>query len=202
MIVGLAVVQAATWCGRVLEREPTPKTTLTETIILSAASARRSGHVLPLPSAADVKSPKVIKLLKNMLANGLLEERPTSVAKSSWRADPDGRQYLLRLSELGRATVGGDSPAGQAPSDVAEPVAATESDRPLPPAGKLGRVLLAVQNDSGASIADLTALTGWQPHTIRASLTRLRQTGVPIQLIGDDGQKRYVAARAAGAAGR
>ena len=57
-----------------------------------------------------------------------------------------------------------------------------------------------MRSDGGASIGDLIALTGWQPHTVRASLTRLRQTGVPIQLTGDDGQKRYVAAQTAGSA--
>ena len=178
------------------------KPTLTETTILNAAVARRNGHVVPLPNEADVNSPKVVKLLKSMLANGLLEERRTTATKTAWRTDPDGQRYLLRLTEFGRTTAAGagDSPADNAPVDAAESTAALEVDRPRPPAGKLGQVLSAVRSGSGASIGDLVSLTGWQPHTVRASLTRLRQTGVHIQLTGDDGQKRYVAAHTAGSA--
>ena len=170
------------------------KFTLTETTILVAAAARRNGHILPLPEEADPTSPKVIKLLKSMLAAGLIEERRTTSAKCAWRTDSDGQHRLLRLTELGRTTAEqGAQPATSTPSVTPEVVTAPEVDRPRPPGGKLGLVLSAVQSGSGASIGDLTALTGWQPHTVRASLTRLRQTGVSIQLTGDDGQKRYAA---------
>ena len=178
------------------------KLTLTETTILDAALARRNGHVLPLTDGADVNTPKVAKLLKSMLAAGLLEERRTTVAKNAWHTDTDGQHYLLRLTELGRTTAAGVSQTAEpAGSGTAEPGAAPAIAEARPPAGKLGQVLSAVQSSSGASIGDLIALTGWQPHTVRASLTRLRQTGVPIQLTGDDGQKRYTAAKTAEAAG-
>jgi hypothetical protein len=34
-----------------------------------------------------------------------------------------------------------------------------------------------LQRDGGASVAELAAAMGWLPHTTRAALTRLRQTG-------------------------
>ena len=173
---------------------------LTEATVLSAAVARRNGSVVPLPDQADVNTPRAVKLLKSMLAAGLLEERLTSVAKYAWRSDPDGQHYLLRATKLGRTGTGEGVQATDAtPADVFAPA---PGDCARAPRGKLGQVLLAVRSCSGASIGDLIALTGWQPHTVRASLTRLRQTGVPIQLTGDESGKRYMAVQAAEAAAR
>lgn len=42
---------------------------------------------------------------------------------------------------------------------------------------KLDQILAAARGRHGATIADLTETTGWQPHTVRAALTRLRQRG-------------------------
>lgn len=173
------------------------KFTLTEAAVLNAACTRRSGSVVPLPDQADVNAPRAVKLLKTMLVAGLLEERLTGVTKYAWRSDPDGQHYLLRATKLGRTKAGEVvQPADTKPA-VFDPA---PSDCSRAPGGKLGQVLSAVCSHSGASIADLIALTGWQAHTVRASLTRLRQTGVPIQLTGDESGKRYVAVQTAEAA--
>jgi hypothetical protein len=50
------------------------------------------------------------------------------------------------------------------------------------PQGKLGRVLDAVAAEDGATLAELAALTGWQPHTTRAALTGLRRRGFTLVL--------------------
>ncbi len=42
---------------------------------------------------------------------------------------------------------------------------------------KLDQILTATRGRHGATITELTAATGWQPHTVRAALTRLRQRG-------------------------
>ena len=59
------------------------------------------------------------------------------------------------------------------------PAAPTAAARP---GGKLGRVLDAVAAEDGATLAELAALTGWQPHTTRAALTRLRRRGFVLVL--------------------
>ena len=43
------------------------------------------------------------------------------------------------------------------------------------------RVLELLQRKEGASLAELVAETGWLPHTTRAALTRLRQSGHELQ---------------------
>ena len=59
------------------------------------------------------------------------------------------------------------------------------------PTGKLGDVLGAVAAKHGASLEELVELTGWQPHTARAALTRLRQRGFAVGLRQADGRKAY-----------
>jgi DNA-binding transcriptional regulator PaaX len=54
-----------------------------------------------------------------------------------------------------------------------------------------------VRREGGAVIADLTAATGWQEHSVRAALTGLRKAGHTISRDRDaDGTMRY---RVAGA---
>ena len=169
--------------------------TLSQNAILATASDRRHGHVLPLSDDIDAAAAKPSKLLKSMLAAGLIEERPTSSAKNAWHSDEQGKHTLLRITEAGRQALSEHVAAEVLPAGavVRVPPTHTEFDRPKPPGGKLGQVLAAVQSGAGASLGDLVALTGWLPHTVRASLTRLRQGGVPIELIQNDGQKRYSA---------
>jgi len=73
---------------------------------------------------------------------------------------------------------------------VPAPAVATVPERGRP-AGKLGRVLQAIGGDRGASLAELVALTGWQPHTTRAALTRLRQRGFALTPREVDGRRAY-----------
>ncbi|WP_374527123.1 DUF3489 domain-containing protein [Novosphingobium sp.] len=46
---------------------------------------------------------------------------------------------------------------------------------------KLDRLLALLQTGSGASLEDMTEATGWQPHTVRASLTGLKRRGYEIK---------------------
>jgi Protein of unknown function (DUF3489)/PaaX-like protein len=75
-------------------------------------------------------------------------------------------------------------------------VAAAASDQQRP-AGKLGEVLTAVGAKPGATLVELVSLTGWQPHTARAALTRLRQRGFEVHLREAEGRKAYHLTQAA-----
>ena len=50
------------------------------------------------------------------------------------------------------------------------------------PGGKLGVLLESVARPEGATLGDLTAASGWLPHTARAALTRLRQRGYDVAM--------------------
>ena len=57
---------------------------------------------------------------------------------------------------------------------------------------KAGTILDMLQRPTGASIAELTKATGWQPHSVRAALTGLRKKGREVARTKDDqGITRY-----------
>jgi predicted ArsR family transcriptional regulator len=53
--------------------------------------------------------------------------------------------------------------------------------RPAPTPTKAAQVLKLLSRSRGATLADLTAATAWQPHTVRAHLTRLRKAGHTLE---------------------
>jgi predicted ArsR family transcriptional regulator len=57
----------------------------------------------------------------------------------------------------------------------------TPEQRSAPTLTKAAQVLKLLARSRGATLADLTAATGWQPHTVRAHLTRLRQAGHTLE---------------------
>lgn len=58
---------------------------------------------------------------------------------------------------------------------------------------KQSLVLGLLRRASGASLDELVAATGWQPHTTRAALTGLRQRGFAIERRkGEDGRSVYL----------
>ena len=56
---------------------------------------------------------------------------------------------------------------------------------------KKAQVLSLLKRKSGATIAQIAKSTSWQAHTVRASLTRLRQEGIRIKRQQDDKTSRY-----------
>ena len=61
----------------------------------------------------------------------------------------------------------------------------------VPGSGKLGKIAATVASDQGATMEELVEASGWQRHTIRAALSRLRKRGMPIILAERDGRKAY-----------
>jgi DNA-binding MarR family transcriptional regulator len=62
--------------------------------------------------------------------------------------------------------------------ETAAQTAHVSAEQPRPPAPtKAAQVLKLLARGRGATLADLTVATGWKPHTVRAHLTRLRQSG-------------------------
>lgn len=56
---------------------------------------------------------------------------------------------------------------------------------------KIDTVAKMLARPTGASIAQLEKATGWQPHSVRAALTRLRQKGHAIERQSETGTTSY-----------
>lgn len=60
-----------------------------------------------------------------------------------------------------------------------------------PEVTKRVRMIALLERNGGASLDDMVAATGWQPHTTRAALTGLRKSGKIIESEKVDGVRRY-----------
>lgn len=80
-------------------------------------------------------------------------------------------------------------PAHVAPDGPADEAAAPASPA-RSPQGKLGQVLARLASPSGATIEELAEETGWQPHTLRAAMSRLRRKGYRIERTAEAGGGR------------
>lgn len=71
---------------------------------------------------------------------------------------------------------------------TAEAVAPTQA---APRQTKQSLILGLLRRDTGASLDELVAATGWLPHTARAALTGLRKKGITLEKSHKDGAPRY-----------
>jgi hypothetical protein len=148
------------------------KLSKTEAALIAKAAMRDEGALLPAPEGIAGKI--LDRALEALLTKGLARRAFPDEVESA-----DAATYVL--TDAGRAAVVPDT-ARAAMAVVAAP------ERP---GGKLGAVLKAVERKRGVTISELTEATGWQPHTARAALTRLRQRGFPAVLSEEGGRKAY-----------
>lgn len=168
-----------------------PQTSLTDTqlVILSAAS-QREDLAIELPDR--LRGGVAKSVLATLLAKALIEPVPDR----GWYDDsPDAAfaPVVYRISQAGLAALGIESeeereaasPAADLPNGDAQ-LGSIEADQTMaasapsasPRTGtKLAEVIALLERESGASIDELTAATGWLAHTTRAALTGLRKRG-------------------------
>ena len=155
-------------------------------ILLSTASQRDDGCVLPVEPSIAGDTDRVAAALADLLQHKLVAEVPAAKAPF-WREDGDDR-FTLVLTEAGCAAIG--VTGCNAEDDLAPTTGASTSaadsdsiDRLAPcaiRASKTSTVIALMQRADGATLADLVAATGWLPHTTRAALTGLRKKGHAI----------------------
>jgi hypothetical protein len=180
-------------------------------LILTTAAQRPDHMVLPLPPTIRVRGGAQRNLLGALLKMELVAEVPVDDGTLAWRTDEAGQHHGLRITATGLAAAGvsgeaaaestdtdadNEEVAGSAGSDAAaveEPVAERGSQEASPrhPTGKLGEVLQAISAEAGATLSEITTLTGWLPHTARAAVTGLRKRGFGVALIQQNGRKAY-----------
>jgi hypothetical protein len=194
-------------------------TTLTDTqaIILSAASQRAGAIALPLPES--LKGGAAKKVVSAMLAKGLIEEIEAGRGEPVWRETDDGYGVTLIATSAGLEAIGvepealaSDAPdtaegapdtdegAGQ---DGTPPVAETAptdapvaTDAPKPRKTREGtkqaQLIAMLRAEGGATIDEIVAATGWQPHTVRGAMAGAlkKKLGLTIDSEKVDGRGR------------
>ncbi len=206
-----------------------PRLTDLQLVLLSSATQRPDGMLLPPPESIRARGKTLERSLTKMLGLGLIEECPAGTPERTSRNNDAEHRIALRISTAGQEALGLDA----APADVEDPaspdsvpskdkvVAAAIGDTskaegtveagiaPLPsPAGpsvkpgtKQAQLVEHLSRSGGASIADLGQRLGWQPHTVRAAFTGLRKKGYQVTgAKNDDGATVYRATQPAKAA--
>ena len=164
----------------------------TQTILLSTASQRDNGSLLPLPATLK-PSGGTAKAMTALISNGLAEERETSDTAVSRRTEGDF-QYGVFITADGEDAIGVEREQGGNCSSSATaataPSSGPSSDRVEAPSKSAGVIALLVRPD-GATLPELIEATGWLPHTTRAALTGIRKKGHAITRGKRDGATCY-----------
>lgn len=159
----------------------------TQAIILSAAAQREDRNVLPLPGS--LRGGAAAKVVGALLSRGLIAETTTDSRTKAdaalnriWRNDDDGRAILLHVTDAGLAAIGVEpadrdsaptgadaAPSAEAPQDA--PAAANPAPKTRTPrtGTKQAKLIEMLRAESGATIDEIAAATGWQPHTVRGA---------------------------------
>jgi len=163
-----------------------PKLTDTQLVILSAAADRDNGAVLPLPTSLKAKGGAATTVLKNLIKKGLVAERPASRDDAVWREAGDGQRIALGISKAGLEALGTEPDDRPAPAagrrratskrkgTSAGQGAATERLKPSArpkPGTKQALLIELLGRENGATIAEISKATGWQPHSVRGAIS-------------------------------
>jgi hypothetical protein len=141
----------------------------TQAVILSAACARDDGLVFPV--TAKIKGGAVGNCLKSLLKRGLIEELPASDPDTVWRHDEERGSITLRATPLAYSALGiaeeevpGDGTSCADPSSTPAPTIVRRKG------SKQALLIEMLEAPEGATIAQIIAATGWQPHTVRGAI--------------------------------
>jgi hypothetical protein len=148
-------------------------------ILLSTATQRNEGNLLPVTATIADQPEHVTKALPALLKHKLVDEVSGLTTGHAWRTDGDER-FALVINDAGRAAIGVSSIGGESETptiELTEP-ASSEAARA---GSKSAAVIALLRREEGATLADMIAATGWLPHTTRAALTGLRKKGYILE---------------------
>lgn len=160
-------------------------------VLLSTASAREDGSLLPPPESLGAPATRIRRAITQLMTRVFAAEFEISDRARVWRTE--GEQKLgVMITDAGRAAIGiGESkmerPEAAQPAAPAD-VSAAATPRP---GSKQALVVDLLKRDGGASLAELVEATAWLPHTTRAALTGLRKRGLAVTSEKVEGTTRY-----------
>ena len=179
----------------------TAKLSATQHLVLASACAH-TGSLATRPT--QLRPAQAAKVLAALVEAGLVREVRARAEMPVWHQDEQDRAMAVRIMKAGRNALVDAPHADATGSGVPDGDAAgTPAARPAP--GSKRTVIIALmRREGGATMDELTAATGWLPHTTRAALTGLRKGGIAVGLAkgqrGAASTYRVEAATAAAAA--
>lgn len=161
-----------------------PKLTDSQLVILSHASQRKDGALLPFPKSIKLNKGALTSVLNSLVKQGLISEQPAKAGEPHWREDKDQKLALV-ITKKGMKAVGAEpdtaeSPEANAPKPTTQkkPAAkAKTSKESQPDAGaakgtKQALLVDLLKRKTGATIDEVIKATGWQAHSVRGAISR------------------------------
>lgn len=150
-----------------------PKLTDTQSIILSAAAQRVDTLALPLPKGLHGAAAQ--KVVSMMIRREWLEEVDADIRKGEplWRETGDGHGTTLVVTDAGLLAIGVEPVVVKTMAAIRTHAAQPSAlKRPTPRAGtKQAMLIEMLQAPEGATMEEIVAATGWQPHTARGAMS-------------------------------
>lgn len=151
-------------------------------ILLSTASNREDGNLLPAPDSVTNDPDRLKTAIASLVRRKL-------VMKSN--------DHIV-ITDAGRAAIGADEAAAPEQADSATDIKDGNTEPLLEPAAPSARagtkaalLMELLSREGGATLDDLTGATGWLPHTVRAALSALRKKGHTIASEKIDGVRAW-----------
>ena len=145
--------------------------------IIEAARRRNDRCLGPIIHGSLTEA--VRSACERLLERHMFEEHPATRPDWIWRLDPEKGPLMLRLTSIGKLV----------PTEIGEEPHTNDSAQPT---GKLDRLINLLSTPSGATIDQMSHVTGWQPHTIRGAMAGplKRKRGLNVVSEKNDGGKR------------
>jgi hypothetical protein len=181
------------------------KLTDTALVILSSAAARDDRRVLPLP---ELKAPAVAvtKVLKSLLAGGLIEEIPFTGDDETWAQSEQQGRTTLAVTVAGLAAIGIEEEAsptkahtrrtrGKTGGKAAKVAKKAPRARTVASDSKTSKqdvVIALLRRGQGASIEEMIEATGWQAHSVRGFMSGALKKRLGLELVSEKDKKTRV----------
>src|SRR6056297_44892 len=130
-----------------------------QAVILSTACAREDGAIFPV--TASLKGGAVGNVCKSLLKLGLIEEIPAADLNTVYRHDKERGPITLRATPLAYSTLGITDEQDETPPAPVQRRKGTKQET----------LIEMLRAEGGATIDEIVAATGWQPHTVRGAMS-------------------------------
>ena len=151
-------------------------------ILLSTASNREDGNLLPAPDSVTADPDRVKTAVTSLVRRKLAMKSNDHIV----------------ITDAGRAAIGADETAAPEQADSATNITENNAEplaEPAAPSARAGTKAALLMDllfrEGGATLDDLTRATGWLPHTVRAALSGLRKKGHAIASEKVDGVRAW-----------
>jgi Protein of unknown function (DUF3489) len=169
------------------------KLTDTQTHILTTGAQRPGYLAMPLPKGLHGAAAK--KVVTILMDRELIHEVDANIRKGEplWCETGDGHGTTLVVTKAGLAAIGAKPVAVKTKARVRKPpkkantTAAPKTPRTIT---KQARLIAMLEAPDRASIAEISATTGWQAHTIRGAISGVLKKKLGLDVTSEKVENR------------